>query len=203
MTTPRLLAFLPLAALALGTVQAQGLFKIVGPDGRVTFSDRPLPTSEGRAQPVNRDTGRASDPQLPFALRQVATRFPVTLFTAVNCGEPCTMARSYLLRRGVPYAERVANSAEERESWVSVVGGAEMPTLLVGSQSLRGFAPAAWDETLDVAGYPRTSQLPANYQPPPPVPLIPPKAVAQNPAPPALPAAQPTLSDSSPGTIRF
>lgn len=202
MRTNRLIAALLYAALCLGAAQAQGLFKTVGPDGRVTYSDRPPPASEGRVQPVNRETGRSSDPQLPYALRQVASRFPVTLFTSSNCGEACPMARSYLLRRGVPFAERAANTVEERESWATIVGGTEVPTLLVGSQSLRGFVPAAWDETLDVAGYPRTSQLPASYQPPTPTPLIPPKVVAQNPAPPSLPAA-PSAADSNPSGIRF
>lgn len=202
MRTHRLLFALSCAALALGAAQAQGLFKTVAPDGRVTYSDRPPPASEGRVQPVNRETGRSVDPQLPYALRQVASRFPVTLFTSSNCGEACPMARGYLLRRGVPFAERAANTVEEREAWANIVGGSEVPTLQVGGQSLRGFVPATWDETLDVAGYPRISQLPANYQPPPATPLIPPRVVAQNPAPPALPAA-PSATDSNPSGIRF
>jgi glutaredoxin len=193
-----------LLLLALAAGPAHALFKVVGPDGRVTYTDRAPSPSEGRMQPVNRDTGRASDLQLPYALRQVASRFPVTLFTASDCGDACTMARSFLSRRGVPYAERTANTSEEREAWERVVGGTQAPTLMVGSQSLRGFTPAAWDETLDVAGYPKTSVLPASWQPPPPVPLIPPRASAPNPAPLPLPAAREgERSTDNPAGIRF
>jgi glutaredoxin len=188
-----------LAAFAAPPASAQGLFKVVGPDGRVTYSDRPPSPSEGRAQTVNRNTGAASDPQLPFALREIASRFPATLYTAGDCGEPCTLARNFLVQRGVPYQERSANTIEERERWVRIVGGTEVPTLQVGQQWLRAFAPAAWDDTLTVAGYPRQSLLPATWQPPRPVPLIAPRPVepARLP-PPALP-----VPADNPTGIRF
>lgn len=191
------------AAALLAPWSAHALFKVVGPDGRVTYTDRAPAPDAGRVQTVNRDTGRSSSVELPFALREVASRFPVTLFTAVNCGEPCVLARSHLARRGVPYAERSATSEEEREAWQRIVGGTETPTLKVGSQSLRGFVPAAWDDTLDVAGYPRSSLLPASYQAPAPVPLLPPRAAAPAPAPRPQPAAPATDTGSNPSAIRF
>lgn len=193
-----------LLLMALAASPAHALFKVVGPDGRVTYTDRAPGPADGRMQPVSKETGRASDLQLPYALRQVASRFPVTLYTAVDCGDACTMARSFLSRRGVPYAERTAKTAEEREAWERIVGGTQAPTLMVGSQALRGFTPAAWDETLDVAGYPKTSLLPASWQPPPAVPLIPPRQAAPNPAPPPLPAAREVERGSdNPAGIRF
>jgi glutaredoxin len=202
--THRLAALPALLLLALAAVPAHALFKVVGPDGRVTYTDRAPGPNEGRLQPVNRQTGQASDPQLPFALRQVATRFPVTLFTSADCGDACTMGRNHLLRRGVPFSERSAKTSEEREAWERIVGGTQAPTLMVGSQALRGFTPAAWDETLDVAGYPKTSLLPASWQPPPAMPLIPPRQAAPNPAPQPLPAAREVERGSdNPAGIRF
>ncbi len=76
--------------------------------------------------------------------------------------------------------------------------------LKVGEQSLRGLAPPAWEETLDVAGYPRQSMLPANYAQLPAVPLTerrPPPAAQERPAPPPA-AAQPDAG-SNPSGIRF
>lgn len=202
---PALLAPAFAAALVLAAPSAHALFKVVGPDGKVTYTDRPpQAASSGRVVPVNRETGSASDPALPFALRQVATRFPVTLYTATNC-EPCALARQMLARRGIPFAERVADTREDREAWERVVGGPESPALRVGGQVLRGFNPANWDETLDVAGYPRQSQLPANYQAPVAVPLVdrrPPPG--PNPAPASLPAVPPDQDiTTNPGGIRF
>ena len=190
------------AALLFAAPSAHALFKIVGPDGRVTYTDRVPSAGEGRVMPVDGMTGRASDPALPFALRQVATRFPVTLYTASNCGEACALGRSLLAKRGVPYTERTAETDEEREAWVRLVGGLEAPVLKVGEQMLRGYAPVAWDETLDVAGYPRQSLLPANYQAPPAMPMIARQPPPQRPAPrpTTAPAADP---GSNPSGIRF
>ena len=201
MHTPALLTAVT-AALLLAAPSAHALFKIVGPDGRVTYTDRVPSAGEGRVMPVDGMTGRASDPALPFALRQVATRFPVTLYTASNCGEACALGRSLLAKRGVPYTERTAETDEEREAWVRLVGGLEAPVLKVGEQMLRGYAPVAWDETLDVAGYPRQSLLPANYQAPPAMPMIARQPPPQRPAPrpTTAPAADP---GSNPSGIRF
>ena len=89
------------AALA---VQAQAVYRIVGADGRVTFSDKP---------PVNAEQGKvaatglgaaaaASAAALPFELRQVVARYPVTLYSAPDCS-PCGSARSLLSGRGIPF----------------------------------------------------------------------------------------------------
>ncbi len=191
------------ALLALVPPAAHALFKVIGPDGRVTYTDRAPQSNEGKVQPVSRETGRASDPALPFALRQVASRFPVTLYTMKNCGEACALGRALLAKRGVPYIERVAETDEDRESWARVVGGTEAPVLKVGEQSLRSYAPVAWEETLDVAGYPRTSLLPVNYSAPAPVPFSERKAAAPAPtrAAPATPA--PVDPAANPTGIRF
>jgi glutaredoxin len=190
-------------ALSLAAPAAHALFKVVGPDGRVTYTDRPPPDSASKVMSVNRSTGSASDASLPFALRQVATRFPVTLYTSPNC-DPCAQAREMLVRRGIPFSERVAEKDEEREAWQRVVGGLEAPVLRVGAQMLRGYNAAGWGETLDVAGYPRQSQLPPNYQAPASAPLVERRATAPNPAPPPLPAV-PRDRDitPNPGGIRF
>ena len=198
---------LPLAAAALlfAAPAAHALFKVVGPDGKVTYTDRVPSPADGRAQAVNRDTGRVAEvqsqtqAQLPFALRQVAARFPVVLFTADDCGDPCVQGRTHLARRGIPYAERMASNADDRDAWATVVGGIEAPVLRVGSQSLRSYNPNTWDESLDVAGYPRQSLLPPSYQPPPVATLTERKA-APAPKPPPPPPAE---TNSAPGGIRF
>ena len=74
----------------------------------------------------------------------------------------------------------------------------------MGGQSLRGFTPGAWDETLDVAGYPKTSLLPATWQPPAAVPLVAPRPAAPNPVPASLPAAREVERGAdNPAGIRF
>lgn len=195
-----------LGALVIAASPAHALFKVVGPDGRVTYSDRPPNAAEGKVQSVNRDGGGVSDSALPFALRQVATRFPVTLYTTSNC-EPCSLARASLVRRGVPFSERVAEAQEDREAWTRLVGGPEAPALRVGGQVLRGYTPSTWDETLDLAGYPKVSLLPSNWQPPAALPLVDRRAsTGPNLTPQSLPVpSSPAQVDprSNPSGIRF
>jgi hypothetical protein len=66
---------------------------------------------------------------------------------------------------------------------------------------LRGYTPAAWDETLDVAGYPRESQLPASYRGPAAMPLI--ERRVEAPKPPPVPTTPPAAEPSNPSGIRF
>ena len=182
------------AALVLAAPSAHALFKVVGPDGKVTYTDRPPPAEQGRA---------TTDVSLPFALRQVMAKFPVTLYTAAKC-EACDLGRALLVRRGIPFAERTATTDEDKEAWEKIVGGQEAPVLKVGAQVMRGFNAGAWEETLDVAGYSRTSQLPPNYKAAAAMPLVERKP-ARPPAPPAetTPAPAPVDQAANPNRIRF
>ena len=85
---------------------AQPVFRIVGPDGKVTFSDKPPAESNAKVTTAaSASGGGAASASLPFELRQVAQKYPVTLYTGENCG-PCQSARSMLITRGVPFAEK-------------------------------------------------------------------------------------------------
>ena len=100
-STSPLLASL-LLVLACAGAQAQGVYRIVGPDGKVTFSDRPPADANAQPARVGAEAPSATNGELPFALRQVASRFPVTLYTGADCA-PCTAARNLLTSRGVPF----------------------------------------------------------------------------------------------------
>ena len=94
--------------LAVCSVQAQQVDRHVGADGRVTYSDKPADTAtQGKTAPTPAAT--ASGSPLPYEMRQIATRYPVTLYTSDNCA-PCNSARNLLLQRGVPFTERTVHS---------------------------------------------------------------------------------------------
>ncbi len=193
-----------LFTLTLAALPAHALFKVVGPDGKITYSDRP-PPGDTRAVQVNRDGSIASsEASLPFALRQVMAKFPVVLYTASKC-EACDMGRALLQRRGIPFAERTATTNEDKEVWEKTTGGQEAPVMKIGAQVMRGFNASAWEETLDVAGYSRTSQLPPNYKAAAPLPLGEPKTSAKPPITTleAEPAPAPIDPQSNPRGIRF
>lgn len=211
---PRHRAALPLSLLApiavallLAATSSQAQYKVIGADGKITYSDREPSTTEGRVSALGaRATAQVSEPDLPFELRQIATKYPVTLYTTTGACEPCAAARALLKQRGIPYSERQVTSPEDGEALERLAGAREAPTLMIGSQALRGLANDVWNSYLDAAGYPRQSRLPSSYQYRPATPIIDRRepAVARTDAAPApvnapAPAAQPAGT----GGIRF
>lgn len=203
-----------LLGLAGATLPALALYKVVGPDGRVTYTDRPPAETGAKITPIGPARGNAApqgDLRLPFELRQIAARFPVTLYSANDCA-PCDAGRTLLQQRGVPYTEKRIASDEDAAALERLAGGRTVPTLAVGTQLLRGFTPTDWSGYLDLAGYPKESRLPAGWQAAPATPLVeraaPPAAAARPPAPSAAAAAEaqsglPTAPPPPPAGIRF
>ena len=204
------LALSLLLTLACAGAQAQGVYRIVGPDGKVTFSDRP--PAEGNAQPARAAAAApaSANGALPYELRQVASRFPVTLYTGNDCA-PCTSARNMLNARGVPFTERTVNTNEDIDALQRLSGSTSLPFGSIGGQQLSGFSEAEWAQYLDAAGYPKQSQLPRNYRAPAPAPLVAVKEAAPAPATaasaPARPAPAPAPANgrtpSNPAGIVF
>jgi glutaredoxin len=174
------------AAVACGVAPAQ--YKIVNPDGSVTYTDRiPAPASNQRVMQLGRGGAAATtltEVALPAELRQAVQRHPVTLYTSTDCA-PCDSGRTLLQQRGVPYTEKRVASDEDAQALERIVGGRTVPSLTVGAQPLRGFSESDWAAYLEAAGYPRQSRLPRGWQPAPITPL------AERAAPPARPPAPP------------
>lgn len=188
------------------SVSAQAVYRIVGPDGKVSFSDQPPPpTSKARVTTAAPGGGSAVNASLPFELKEVVQRYPVTLYTSASCS-PCASARNLLVSRGVPFTERTVNTNEDGEALKRISGDTTLPFGTIGSQQLKGFSDLEWMQYLDAAAYPKTSVLPASYQQPAPRPLVATKAAepAKAPAPAAAPAQpQPIDSGNNPTGIQF
>jgi glutaredoxin len=191
--------------------QAQQVYRIVGPDGKVTFSDQPPPAAgAGKISTASTaGSGGAASTGLPFELRQVASKYPVTLYTGENCG-PCGSARAMLLNRGIPFSERTVNTNEDIRALQRLSGEASLPFATIGGQQLKGFSDVEWTQFLNAAGYPATSVLPPSYRPPAAAPLVsvatpPPAASAPAARPAAAPeaVAPPPPAGNNPAGIKF
>ncbi|MDE2613752.1 MAG: glutaredoxin family protein [Burkholderiales bacterium] len=199
-------AFAALAGLTLvGPAAAQ--YKVVNPDGTVTYTDRPPPpSSNARVTQLGRGSAAAApDAALPTALRQALQRYPVTLYAATECSA-CDAARQYLQQRGVPYSERRVASDDDIAALERIAGARTVPALTIGAQTLRGYSQSDWAAYLDAAGYPRESQLPRGWQPPPPTPVVAERtAPARAAAPASAPAQAATESapEANPAGVRF
>lgn len=175
-----------LSALATPWAMAQGVFRIVGPDGRVSYSDQPPPSAN--AQPVSGTAPAAvSGAPLPAELRQPVGRYPVTLYTSDGC-PPCNRGRDLLNARGIPYSEKTVSSADDAAALKRLSGAGTLPLLTIGSQQIKGYSDSEWNLYLDAAGYPKQSVLPSSYRRPAATALVETAPVPKSPA-------QPTEAD--------
>ena len=178
-----LMGLLAVAGFGGSDANAQQIFRTTSPDGRITFSDQvPLDanarTHTAIALPL--PSAATDSAALPFALRQVAARYPVTLYTGPSCA-PCGLGRVLLSSRGIPFTELTVTTNEDIDALKRLAGAPSLPFLTIGGQHITGFSEVEWVQFLDAAGYPQTSQLPPSYEQAAAKPLV----VAQQAQPPA------------------
>ena len=155
-------AFLILSCPA--SVHAQ-LYKSVGPDGKITYSDTPPKAARVETREIGESSPGISG--LPYELASAARGNPVTLYTTKNC-VPCDDGRKLLAERGIPFSEKTVNTNEDMTQFKNVSGDSQLPVLAVGRAKERGFENAAWNTALTAAGYPESNKLPKTYRNPPP-----------------------------------
>ena len=189
---------------------SQPVYRIIGPDGKVSFTDKPpvepsAKATPGRAAPV----GSAASGSLPYELRQVANKYPVTLYTGDNC-TPCQSARSMLITRGVPFTEKTVTTNEDIQALQRLSGDSNLPFGTIGGQQLKGYSDAEWAQFLNAAGYPAVSTLPSGYRQAAAMPMVAVSAAPVTAAPAArgaaaapAPAPAPAVTPANPSGIRF
>jgi glutaredoxin len=202
-----------LALLALGfalSSPAIAQYKVVQPDGSVTYTDRPQVTTSTRISPISKGgkvASGAAENELPLDLRQAAQKYPVTLYTSKDCA-PCDAGRRLLETRGVPFAEKRVATEDDAAALERVVGAKSVPALTIGAQPLRGLSETDWGAYLDAAGYPRDNKLPRNWPKTAAAPMVERVAPAADAAPSPrerAPAVEPATAPApaSPTGIRF
>ncbi|MBK9238301.1 MAG: glutaredoxin family protein [Rhodoferax sp.] len=204
--THRLAVAMSGALLAMTAAQAQTVYRVVDPDGRVRFTDQPPAPAEKATATSGGKPVSAAPSGLPLELRQAVSKYPVTLYTATDCA-PCASGRELLTNRGVPFVERTVNTAEDGEAFKRISGDLSLPFLTIGVQRLKGLTPSEWEQYLTAAGYPATSLLPRNYRNAAATPLAPPPApVATKAEEPKRPAPAPVDRpdpNANPAGIKF
>ena len=137
-------------------IHAGELYRWVDKSGKVHYGDAPATEAVGvERKKLSPDTPDGED--LPYETRRAQQNFPVVLYTASNCGEPCQQARDFLSKRGIPFAEKTLRTKEEIDDFKQKSDIDHSPTLAVGKTYLEGFQSAQWGSELDIAGYPQTA----------------------------------------------
>lgn len=191
-------SLLMLGMLALmAATPAWALYKVVGPDGKVTYTDRP--PVDKPAQSLRTNGSVSSNASLPFELRQVASKYPVTLYTSKDCA-PCDSGRQSLRQRGIPFTEKSVATSADLQALQRLENTQQIPVLRIGAQQVKGYSEAEWQSYLDAAGYPKQSSL-TGYQWADATPLAPPAASAPaKQAPAGNQAPAPTANSGSPAS---
>ena len=133
------------------------LYKWVGKDGKITYSDTPPPADAKKVEKKRLNDRVSEGDGLAFATQDAMKKFPVFLF-ATDCGEPCDKGKALLAKRGVPYtAKNPEKNIMDGKDLKKLVGALEVPALQVGKNGIKGYNESAWHAALDAAGYPKSA----------------------------------------------
>jgi glutaredoxin len=151
------LALLATVLLTGSLANAQTTYQWIDPKtGTTVISDQQPPF--GAKQVVKRAGEESGAQQGSYAVRQAAEKFPVTLYTSTNCSDGCKQGRDLLNGRGIPFSEKILKTQEEIDELGKQLGGdAAVPSVIVGRQNFKGFESGAWNNLLDLAGYPKSA----------------------------------------------
>lgn len=126
--------------------------------GRTVFSDQPPPSHIRNVQEQVLRPATPPAPDSSYAVKRASEKFPVRLYTSADCTTQCVQARELLNRRGVPFSEKMVHSQADVDELKKLLNGEPfVPSLSVGAQVSRGLESGAWNNLLDLAGYPKTA----------------------------------------------
>lgn len=164
LTRPAL--FATVVALLLAP-PAWAVYKVVGPNGHITFTDIP-PSRPGEqvqhiGTPAQVPSEQGANP-VPADLQPVVRKYPVVIYTTPQC-PACDDGVQLLRQRGIPYSDKSITTPADVVAYKRISDGSEkLPLLTVAGMHLPvGFAPDAWNQALTAAGYPLQSHLPKDF----------------------------------------
>lgn len=152
----RLAILLLLISAAYAASNVTTLYKSVGPDGKVDYSDRP-PT-DGRLEKTMQFENLPSSavPELTHSYVEQLRRMKesqaasppvhgVVMYAASWCGY-CRKARAHLGIKGVAYQEIDIDTRKGKEAFARASGGTGgVPLLISGDQRVQGYSVGAYD----------------------------------------------------------
>lgn len=138
------------------------MYKWVGEDGKITYSDVPPPKTAKQVEKKFMGSSGPDTAGLPYELAEAVKNNPVTLYTTAKC-PACEQGRKLLNGRGIPFSEKTVSTNEDIALLQKLSGASTLPVLTIGRSKESGFESGAWDTALTTAGYPASNQLPKTF----------------------------------------
>jgi len=153
---PSIALLLACGLLALATASAQTVYKSVGPDGKIVYSDQP-PTTGKLQKTMKFELASSALPASaasfmeqfrkthPGGLAAAPASKGVTLYSAVWCGY-CKQAKAWLGAHNVAYNNVDIDAPGGTAALAQASGsGSGVPVLVVDGRTLNGFSAGAYD----------------------------------------------------------
>src|SRR5271169_2768168 len=121
-----------------GCAQAE-IYRWVDKSSMMHYGDLPDEEAISVERIKFRDIPEAEYAYLPYETRLAMQKFPVTLYLASNCNEPCQQARDLLIKRGIPFAEKNLVTKDDIDAFKLESGGDTVPMLKMGKSWLKYF----------------------------------------------------------------
>ena len=147
------------ALAASAAIPAQTVYKSIGPDGKVVYSDR-APTTGRLEKEMKFELASSALPASaasymeqfrkahPNGTGQAAAGKGVTLYSAAWCGY-CKQAKAWLAGHGVAYTDVDIDAPGGMSALARASGGgAGVPVLVVDGRPMNGFSASAYDAAL-------------------------------------------------------
>ena len=147
-----------LSLMIVMTAAADTVYKVVGPDGEITYSDKPPPnnartnTLEFRnlpSSPLPAHVLRFREQLEKSAASRItaarATRdSDAVLFTASWCGH-CKRAKTHLAAAQISYVEYDIENVDGMRAFIAAGGSGGVPLLVAGERRIQGYSAPAYD----------------------------------------------------------
>lgn len=150
------------AVVLLSTAHGQQLYKSVGPDGRVVYSDR-QPTQGRLEKTIKYEEQPSSDLAAQSSsyveqLRRLRASAPkaavaaegTILYSAKWC-RYCDQAKAFLASRNIPYREVDIDTPQGLAALAGTGAGKGIPLLVRGATRLQGFSRASYESVFQTA----------------------------------------------------
>jgi glutaredoxin len=143
-----------LMAIGIPAAQADTLYKWVDSQGRISYHDQPPPDGAGY-RVEEKVLGTGTKHKEDDTLAKAVEKFPVVLYSVPDCGS-CDLARLYLQKRKVPFAEQNLNADPElQQTLKKKIGSLSAPTIMIGEKVMKGYVESVLEGELDGVGYPK------------------------------------------------